>query len=51
MTNLHILLDPETKSWKWEGEGEEGEKVSLKTHATARGVGKTLIIPFKTLNF
>ena len=39
----------ETKSW-WcgeeeeEGEGEEGEKVSLLTHATARGVGKKYII-------
>ena len=34
----------ETKSW-WcgeEGEEEEGEKVSLKTHATPRGVGKKL---------
>ena len=36
----------ETKSWRWEGGGEEageegeGEKVSLLTHATARGVGK-----------
>ena len=31
----------ETKGW-WcgEGEGEEGEKVSLLTHATARGMGK-----------
>ena len=36
------------KSWRWEGEGGgeeeeeegEGEKVSLLTHATARGVGK-----------
>ena len=31
----------ETKSWKWEGEGGEGgEKVSLMTHASARGMGK-----------
>ena len=29
----------ETKSWRWEEAGG-GEKVSLKTHATARGVGK-----------
>ena len=29
-----FLYLTETKSWKWEG--EEGEKVSLKTHATAR---------------
>ena len=28
----------ETKSWKW----EEGEKVSLKTHAAARGMGKNV---------
>ena len=39
----------ETKSWRWEGGGEEGEgeKVSLLTHATARGVGKKKIIPQK----
>ena len=30
----------ETTSWRWEeGEEEGGEKVSLKTHANARGVG------------
>ena len=33
-----FLYLTETKSWKWEGRG--GEKVSLKTHATARGMGK-----------
>ena len=33
----------ETKSW-WcgEGEEEEGEKVSLLTHSTARGMGKNM---------
>ena len=41
----HFMYLTETKSWKWEeGRGGEkgggGEKVSLKTHATARGVGK-----------
>ena len=39
-----FLYLTETKIWKWEeGDGEEeegGEKVSLKTHATARGMGK-----------
>ena len=30
-----------TKSW-WCGEGEEGEKVSLKTLATTRGMGKNM---------
>ena len=37
-----LLYLTETKSWKWEGEEEEGggEKVSLKSHATARGVVK-----------
>ena len=36
-----FLYLTEKKSWKWEGGGEEeGEKVSLKTYATARGVGK-----------
>ena len=36
-----VLYLRETNSWKWEGgEEEEGEKVSLLTHATARGVGK-----------
>ena len=41
----------ETKSWRREGEeeegeeeGEEGEKVSLLTHATARGMGKNIWI-------
>ena len=36
----HFLYLTETKSWKWEEGGEEGEKVSLLTHATARGMGK-----------
>ena len=46
-----FLYLTETKSWKWEkggGDGEEeegGEKVSLKTHATARGVGKKTCYP------
>ena len=31
----------ETKSW-WCGEGEEGENVHLKTHATTRGMGKNV---------
>ena len=31
----------ETKSW-WCGE-EEGEKVSLLTHSTARGMGKNML--------
>ena len=38
-----FLYLTETKSLKWEGGGEEdreGEKVSMLTHATARGVGK-----------
>ena len=39
----HVLYLRETKSW-WcgeeDGEEEEGTKVSLKTHATARGMGK-----------
>ena len=34
-----FLFLRETKSWWCEGE-EEGENVHLKTHATARGVGK-----------
>ena len=44
----HFLYLRKTKSWRWEegGEGEEegegGEKVSLKTHATARGMGKNM---------
>ena len=33
-----FLFLRETKSWRCEEGG--GEKVSLKTHATARGVGK-----------
>ena len=37
-----VLYLRETKSW-WCG--EEGEKVSLKTHATARGVGKNKQFP------
>ena len=47
----HFLYLTETTSWKWEeegggGEGEEGgEKVSLKTHATAKGVGKNTGLP------
>ena len=40
-----FLYLTETKSCKWEGGGEEeGEKVSLKTHATARGVGILLFL-------
>ena len=35
-----FLYLTETKSWKWEEEGGE-EKVSLKTHTTLRGMGKT----------
>ena len=42
-----FLYLTETTSWKWEegeeegeGEREGGEKVSLKTHATTRGMGK-----------
>ena len=34
-----FLYLTETKSWKLK-EGGEGEKVSLLTHTTARGVGK-----------
>ena len=39
-----FLYLTETKSLRCgeEGEEEEGEKVSLKTHATARGVGKNI---------
>ena len=46
----HFLYLTETKSWKWEGGGEGekgkgggGEKVSLKTHTTARGLGKNVM--------
>ena len=41
-----FLYLTETKSWKWEGGEEEegeGEKVSLLTQATARGVGKNVM--------
>ena len=42
----HFLYLRETKSWRWGEEEEEeegeggGEKVTLLTHATARGMGK-----------
>ena len=40
----HFLYLRETTSWRWEeGEGGGGKKVSLKTHATARGMGKNLV--------
>ena len=39
-----FLYLTETKSWKWEEEEGGGEKVSLKTHATARGVVKNKIL-------
>ena len=36
----------ETKSWRCEEEEEEEEKVSLLTHATARGVGKNMLMDY-----
>ena len=41
----------ETKSWRWEEGGEEGEEVSLLTHATARGVGKNSFTPHSALEW
>ena len=41
----HFLYLRETKSER-SGEGEDGEKVSLKTHATARGMGKNVTLDF-----
>ena len=32
----------ETKSWRLEGRGREGENVHLLTHTTARGLGKNI---------
>ena len=43
--NFHFYLLTFPFSWEvqWEEEEEEGgEKVSLKTHVTARGVGKNM---------
>ena len=48
-----FLYLTETKSWRCEEEGETDENVHLKTHATARGMGKNVkqffLTPFGAL--
>ena len=46
-----FLYLTETTSWRWEGGEGEGKKVSLKSHATARGMGKKHLLKLEHFFF